>query len=134
LIESLGAVYPNPPITSANDPILDGDICVENIHAVYDRTGSSISDSFKGQGARTLVLNDEAHHIYSGADSATKKWLEFLRNEEYGFRMIVGVSGTPYIDNDYFPDVIFRYGLKQAIDERVVKTPDYALERLQEGG
>lgn len=134
LVESLGAVYPNPPIKSANDPILDGDICVENIHAVYDRTGSSISDSFKGQGARTLVLNDEAHHIYSGADSATKKWLEFLRNEEYGFRMIVGVSGTPYIDNDYFPDVIFRYGLKQAIDERVVKTPDYALERLQEGG
>ncbi len=134
LIESLGAVYSNPPIKSANDPILDGDICVENIHAVYDRTGSSISDSFKGQGARTLVLNDEAHHIYSGADSATKKWLEFLRNEEYGFRMIVGVSGTPYIGNDYFPDVIFRYGLKQAIDERVVKTPDYVEERLLEGG
>ena len=134
LIESLGAVYPNPPIKSANDPILDGDICVENIHAVYDRTGSSISDSFKGQGARTLVLNDEAHHIYSDADAATKKWLEFLRNEEYGFKMIVGVSGTPYIGNDYFPDVIFRYGLKQAIDEQVVKTPDYVEERLVEGG
>lgn len=134
LIESLGAVYPNPPIKSANDPILDGDICVENIHAVYDRTGSSISDSLKGQGARTLVLNDEAHHIYSDADAATKKWLEFLRNAEYGFKLIVGVSGTPYIGNDYFPDVIFRYGLKQAIDERVVKTPDYVEERLVEGG
>lgn len=132
LIESLGAAYPNPPVKSANDPILDGDICVENIHAVYDRTGSSISDSFKGQGSRTLVLNDEAHHIHSGA--VTGRWLEFLRNEEYGFRMIVGVSGTPYIGNDYFPDVIFRYGLKQAIDERVVKTPDYVEERLQRGG
>lgn len=134
LIESLGAVYPNPPVKSANDPILDGDICLENIHAVYARTGSSIHDSFAGQGARTLVLNDEAHHIYSGADAATKKWLEFLKNAEYGFRNIVGVSGTPYIDNDYFPDVIYRYGLKQAIDERVVKTPDYVEERLKEGG
>jgi type III restriction enzyme len=133
VMESLGAVYPNPPIKSANDPILDGDICVENIHAVYDRTGSSISDSFKGNGARTLVLNDEAHHIYSEADAGTKKWLGFLRSEEYGFRMIVGVSGTPYIGNEYFPDVLFRYGLKQAIEEGVVKKPDYATDRDQAG-
>ena len=133
IMESLGAVYPNPPIKSANDPILDGDICVENIHAVYDRTGSSISDSFKGKGERTLVLNDEAHHIYSEADAGTKKWLDFLRSDEYGFRMIIGVSGTPYIGNDYFPDVVFRYGLKQAIDEGVVKRPDYVTNRSQGG-
>jgi type III restriction enzyme len=55
IMESLGAMYPNPPIKTANDPILDGEICIENIHAVYDRTGSSIADSFKGKGARTLV-------------------------------------------------------------------------------
>lgn len=133
IMESLGAVYPNPPIKSANDPILDGDICVENIHAVYGRTGSSISDSFTGKGARTLVLNDEAHHIYSEADASTKKWLDFLRKEEYGFRMIVGASGTPYIGNDYFPDVVYRYGLKQAIDEGVVKKPDYATDRDRVG-
>ena len=133
IMESLDAVYPNPPIKSANDPILEGDICVENIHAVYDRTGSSISDSFKGKGARTLVLNDEAHHIYSEADAGTKKWLAFLRSEEFGFRMIVGVSGTPYISNEYFPDVVFRYGLKQAIDEGVVKKPDYATDRALGG-
>lgn len=133
IMESLGAVYPNPPIKSANDPILDGDICVENIHAVYDRTGSSISDSFKGKGARTLVLNDEAHHIYSEADGGTKKWLDFLRSEEYGFRMMVGASGTPYIGNEYFPDVVFRYGLKQAIDAGVVKKPDYATDRDRAG-
>lgn len=134
IMESLGAVYPNPPIKSANDPILDGDICVENIHAVYDRTGSSISDSFTGKGARTLVLNDEAHHIYSAADAGTKKWLSFLRSEEYGFKMMVGASGTPYIGNEYFPDVVFRYGLKQAIDEGVVKKPDYATDRSLGGG
>ena len=134
IMESLGAVYPNPPIKSANDPILEGDICVENIHAVYDRTGSSITDSFKGKGERTLVLNDEAHHIYSEADAGTKKWLDFLRSEDFGFRMVVGVSGTPYIGNDYFPDVVFRYGLKQAIDEGVVKRPDYVTQRLDGGG
>ncbi len=134
IMESLGAVYPNPPIKSANDPILDGDICVENIHAVYDRTGSSISDSFKGKGARTLVLNDEAHHIYSEADASTKKWLNFLRDEDYGFRMMVGASGTPYIGNEYFPDVVFRYGLKQAIEDGVVKTPNYVTQRLLQGG
>lgn len=133
IMESLSAVYPNPPIKSANDPVLDGDICVENIHAVYDRTGSSISDSFKGKGARTLVLNDEAHHIFSEADAGTKKWLDFLRSEEYGFNLIVGVSGTPYIGNDYFPDVVFRYGLKQAIDEGVVKRPDYVTDRTRGG-
>lgn len=133
IMESLGAVYPNPPIKSANDPILDGDICVENIHAVYDRTGSSISDSFKGKGARTLVLNDEAHHIYSEADVGTKRWLDFLKSEDFGFRMIVGVSGTPYIGNEYLPDVVFRYGLRQAIDEGVVKQPDYATDRDRAG-
>lgn len=133
VMESLDAVYPNPPIKSANDPILDGDICVENIHAVYDRTGSSIADSFKSKGTRTLVLNDEAHHIYSDADAGTKKWQDFLRSDDFGFRLIVGVSGTPYIGNDYFPDVVFRYGLKQAIDEGVVKKPDYATDRERGG-
>jgi len=133
IMESLSAVYPNPPIKSANDPVLDGDICVENIHAVYDRTGSSIADSFKGKGARTLVLNDEAHHIYSEADASTKKWLDFLRSDDFGFRLIVGASGTPYIGNEYFPDVVFRYGLKQAIDEGVVKKPDYATDRDRGG-
>jgi len=134
IVESLGAIYPNPQVKSANDPILDGDICVENIHAVYERTGSSIVDSFKAKGSRTLVLNDEAHHIFSGVDANTKKWLDFLRNPEFGFNLIVSVSGTPYIEDNYFPDVIFRYGLKQAIEERVAKTPDYVVDRLQSGG
>jgi type III restriction enzyme len=128
ILKELGAIYPNPAIKSANDPILEGDICVENIHAVYERTGSSVYDSFKGKGRRVLVLNDEAHHIYSGIDSATKKWLEFLNNEEFGFYYIVGLSGTPYIEDDYFSDIIYRFGLKQAIEEGVVKKIDYKLE------
>ena len=49
----------------ANVTIKNGDICVENIHAVYSTTGSSIEDSFKAQGKRVLVLNDESHHIFN---------------------------------------------------------------------
>lgn len=43
---------------------MTGDLCIENIHAVYEATGSSIQDSFRLGGEDTLVLNDESHHIY----------------------------------------------------------------------
>jgi type III restriction enzyme len=128
ILQELEAVHINPAIKSANDPIIEGDICVENIHAVYERTGSSIDDSFKGQGERTLVLNDEAHHIYSGINYDTKKWMDFLRDKNFNFEYIVGLTGTPYIENEYFHNVIYRYGLRQAMDEGVVKKLDYKIE------
>ena len=46
------AHYKNPRIIDANKTIKDGDICVENIHAVYERTGSSIEDSLVNNGER----------------------------------------------------------------------------------
>lgn len=128
ILEELGADYPSPAIKSANDPILNGDICVENIHAAYQRTGSSIEDSFKGKGNRTLVISDEAHHIYSEADAAVKKWFGFITNAEYGFRYLLGLSGTPYIGDEYFHDVIYRYSIKQAMDDGIVKKIDYKVE------
>jgi type III restriction enzyme len=131
MMKSLGAKVAIPGVKRGTETIHPGDICIENIHAVYGNAGSSIADSFKGRGGRTLVLNDEAHHIFSpddSDDSATmKKWLEFLRNGEYGFRYLIHVSGTPYIENDYFPDVIFRFGLKNAVEAKVVKKPDYVV-------
>lgn len=78
ILKELGAIHPSPSIKNANVPILSGDICVENIHAVYQRTGSSIQDSFSGKGQRTLVISDEAHHIYSPDEAATKKWFDFI--------------------------------------------------------
>lgn len=131
IIKELGAVYQNPAIKNANEPILAGDICVENIHAVYDRTGSSIEDSFKGAGARVLVINDEAHHIFSDFDTATKKWLDFLKDEKYGFQYIVNLSGTPYVGDEYFHDILYRFSIRDAIDRGVVKKVDY---KLQQGG
>ena len=128
IMKELGAAATIPGIKRGNVTVRDGDICIENIHAVYENTGSSIADSFRGRGARTLVLNDEAHHLFSPIDKGLKEWLKFLLNPDYGFRFIVNVTGTPYVEDDYFPDVVYRYGLKKAIEDKVVKKPDYKIE------
>ena len=132
ILKELGAIHPSPSIKNANVPILGGDICVENIHAVYQRTGSSIQDSFSGKGQRTLVISDEAHHIYSPDDAATKKWFDFIINPDYDFAYHIGLTGTPYIGNDYFHDVIYRYGIKQAMEDEVIKKIDYKLEEADQ--
>jgi type III restriction enzyme len=125
------AKWKNPSIKSADVTIKEGDICVENIHAAYETTGSSIKDSFKGNGERTLVLNDEAHHIYnkiegrSKENTSLKKWKEFLLNPDFNFKYIAGFTGTTYIEDEYFNDVIYRYSLRQAVDNQMVKMVDY---------
>lgn len=115
--------------------MVKGDICIENVHSVYERTGSSIEDSFGFQkGRNTLVLNDENHHIYNKISGNTnqskglKVWKQFLLNTAYDFRYILGFTGTAYIGNDYFNDVIFRYSLRDAVDNRFTKSIDYVSE------
>jgi type III restriction enzyme len=115
-----------PERVDATSTVKEGQICIENIHAVYETTGSSISDSFEGRGASTLVLSDEAHHIYSpGSDAKLKKWREFIASPAYGFRFHVGLSGTCYVGNEYFADVVHRYSIRDAINDRWVKDVFY---------
>jgi len=78
-----------------------------------------------------MVLNDEAHHIANESGQTPRKWKEFLLNPDYGFRYIVGVSGTCYVGDDYFSDVIYRYSLRQAIEHRFVKSVQYVHEMPQ---
>jgi len=120
----------NPRIINATQTIKEGDICIENIHAVYEYVKSSVEDSLTGKGEKTLVLCDEVHHAYNppGRDWAIKKWKEFLLDPKYNFRYIVGDTGTAYIGNDYFTDVVYRYSLRQAIEERTIKTIKYVAE------
>lgn len=129
------AVCKNPRIVDANGTIKEGDLCVENIHAVYENTGSSIDDSFLGKGIDTLVLNDEAHHIFNKStdDASIKKWKGFLLNDAYGFKYMLGLTGTAYIEDEYFPDVIYRYSLRQAIEGHIVKNIDYVKEDESRG-
>jgi len=124
------AIISNPRIINASQTIQRGDICIENIHATYERTKSAIEDSLSGKGERTLVINDEVHHMANppARDQALKKWKEFLLDLKYSFKYIVGDSGTCYVGNDYFTDVIYRFSLRQSIEERFVKTIDYVAE------
>lgn len=123
-----GAKFKAPKIINASESIVDGSICVENYHAVLETVKSSIRDSLKGKGARVAVLNDEAHHVANAGGAEAKKWKEFLLNPQFGFRIVVGVSGTCYVDDEYFTDVVHRYALRQAIEERFVKKVEYVAE------
>ena len=118
----------NPRIINASNTIRKGDICIENIHATYIHTKSAIEDSLVGKGERTLVLNDEAHHLMSPAATALKKWKEFLLDSKYRFKFIVNLSGTCYIKDDYFTDVIHRFSLRDSIEEKFVKSIRYVAE------
>ena len=122
-----------PRIINASQSITEGSICVENYHAVLKHVGSSIRDSLAGKGARVAVLNDEAHHVANESAAKTKRWKEFLADPDYGFRYIIGVSGTCYVGNDYFADVIYRYSLRQAMEERYVKRVSYVAEMPRTG-
>lgn len=120
-----------PKIINASESIVDGSICVENYHAILQHVKSSIRDSLVGRGARVAVFNDEAHHVANESGTVVKKWKEFLLNPEYGFRYVVGVSGTCYVKDDYFADVVSRYSLRQAIEERFIKKVEYVAEMPQ---
>lgn len=122
-------LYKNPRIINANNTIKNGDICIENIHAIYENTGSSIEDSLENKGEKVLVLNDESHHIFNKndwkRDKELKKWKEFLIDNKYNFKYVLGFTGTAYIDNNYFNDVIYRYSLRKAIEDGIVKNIEY---------
>lgn len=122
----------NPRIINADQTIKHGDICITNIHAVYGNNSSSILDSLGfGKGARCLVLNDEVHHAYnlsagnSAESKSLKEWSKFLLDNGFDFRYMLGFTGTAYIENEYFNDVIFRYSLRQAIENNFVKKVFY---------
>ena len=117
-----------PRVINASETIVDGALCVENYHAILEHVNSSIRDSLKGNGARVAVLNDEAHHVANETGTVVGKWKSFLLSPEYGFRYVLGVSGTCYVADEYFSDVLFRYSLRQAIEGGFVKKVEYVAE------
>lgn len=90
LLNAIPGKYAKLPvrIIDANSTVQENNICIENIHAVYENTGSSIKDSFTISGADTLVLSDEVHHAYNSPtdkDAAIKKWKEFVQKKFMDF-------------------------------------------------
>lgn len=114
-----------PKIIRADESIVAESICIENYHAILKHVKSSIRDSLIGKGQKTLILNDEAHHVSNESDANTKKWKEFLTDEDFGFEKIIGMSGTCYNGKEYFSDVIYRYSLREAMEQRFVKKVRY---------
>ncbi len=128
-------------LLTCNDHVEDSSIVIENINAIYARENNSIGDWFAHSQGDVLVLSDEVHHAYShltfsgevlgydfegddvgkqGAARDERLWMKFLR-EEKSIRRHIGFTGTPYNGNDYFPDVICNYSIRDAIDEKVIK-------------
>ncbi|NLH40164.1 MAG: DEAD/DEAH box helicase family protein [Elusimicrobia bacterium] len=131
--------YRNPGIIQANPAIKKGDIVIDNIHKAYDHVGSSIKD-LKGKDRKILIINDEAHHFINAKSHASKsedgkmlEWAKFLKNPEYNFAYILNSSGTPYKGDNYFKDVIYRYPIRQAIEDKMVKDINY-LEKDESRG
>lgn len=122
------AVVNTPRIVNASESITSGSICIENYHAILMHVHSSIRDSLKGKGVRTLILNDESHHVANEATAQIHRWKEFLTDPEFGFNYIIGVSGTCYVANEYFSDVIYRYSLRQAMEQNFAKKVQYVAE------
>ena len=116
------ALFSVPPrIINGSESIIKGCICVENRDAIYNNSRSSIIDSLKDKGDRTLILCDEVHHVYYSEEN---NWKNFIKN--ISFKYCVGFSGTCYYkDNSYFTNVIYRYSLKQAIEDKRVKSVEY---------
>jgi len=130
LTESLpqDSIIKVPGIKHSDETIEEGDICIDNVHKTYDHVSSSISDSLEGKGERTLVINDEAHHLLNPLSTdkkASLEWNKFLKEEKYNFKFLLNLSGTPYKGNNYFNDVIYRYSIRDAINNKFVKNIDY---------
>ena len=126
LLREVDPNYSPPEIKDGTDTIEENVICIENIQTTYHDT-SSIPESFHGFGKRTLVLNDEAHHLFS-SEREMRQWMLFLQDEAYDFNYMIHVTGTPYSGRNhdqYFQDVIFRYGIDQALNDNVIKQVDY---------
>ena len=115
---------PPPRIINSTESIVKGCICIENRDAVYEKSTNSIIDSLSGKGEKTLLLCDEVHHVYYTDENEWKKFVEKI-----GFKYNIGLSGTCYYkDNTYLSNVIYRYSLKEAIEDRRVKNVEYVDE------
>ncbi len=121
-----------PKIINASESIVDGSICVENYHAILEHVKSSIRDSLIGQGC----AGGRAERRGPPRRQRVRRKRQEVEGvpAQSGVRLplsCVGVSGTCYVGDEYFADVVCRYSLRQAIEQRFVKTVEYVAEMPQ---
>jgi len=131
-----------PNLVSLHEEALaDNCLAVDNIHKFYETENAVLAkeESFgNGKGKNVLIINDEAHHIYNFNQGSIprseeyqdiKKWKEFLDNPDYEIKNIINFTATPFEAKDiYFHNVIYRYGLMEAIKDKVIKDIKYLPE------
>ncbi len=141
-------------LLNCNDFIEESSIVIENINAIYTRERNGIGDLFDHNRGEVLVLSDEVHHAYShltfsgdgvdydfegddvgrqGDSRDERLWMKFIR-EEQSIRRHIGFTGTPYNVDEYFPDVICNYSIRDAIDEKIIKRIDAILKTEADDG
>ena len=132
LLKTLGQNFVPPQILNGDSTIVENSIAIENRDAVYKAQSSrnSIIDSLRGNGEKTLVLNDEVHHVYYSESNEWKKFLEDERDNGINFKYIIGVTGTAFKgknkkENEYCSNVIYRFSLRDAIEQGFVKDIEY---------
>lgn len=132
LLRTLGDDFIPPQILNGDSTLVENSIAIENRNAVYkaQSTRNSIVDSLKGNGEKTLVLNDEVHHVYYSESNEWKTFIEDERNNGINFKYVIGVTGTAYKgknknENNYFSNVIYRFSLRDAIEQGFVKDIEY---------
>lgn len=79
-----------------------------------------------------IIINDEAHHVHNATDSEQKRWQESIgvlrdeiqKKEDSVFAQF-DFTATPFIiegkKKEYFPHVIYDYGLVEAMRAMLVK-------------
>ena len=132
LLKTLGQNFVPPQILNGDSTIVENSIAIENRDAIYKAQSSrnSIIDSLRGNGEKTLVLNDEVHHVYYSESNEWKRFLEDERDNGINFKYIIGVTGTAFKgknkkENEYFSNVIYRFSLRDAIEQGFVKDIEY---------
>lgn len=134
IIKSLGTEFTPPEILNGDSTIIENSIAIENRNAIYSAQESrnSIIDSLAGNGETTLVLNDEVHHVYYSESNQWKSFIQDDRQKDMNFKYVIGFTGTPYksriktgVANEYFSDVVYRYSLREAIEQDFIKDIQY---------
>ena len=132
LLKTLGNDFVPPQILNGDSTLVENSIAIENRDAIYKAqvTRNSIVDSLKSNGENTLVLNDEVHHVYYSESNEWKSFIEDERSNNINFKYVIGVTGTAYkgknkSGNDYFSNVIYRFSLRDAIEQGFVKDIEY---------
>lgn len=134
IVKSLGVDFIPPEILNGDSTIIENSIAIENRNAIYavQEKRNSIVDSLIGNGETTLVLNDEVHHVYYSESNQWKSFIQDEREHNINFKYVIGLTGTPYkartktgFSNEYFSDVIYRYSLREAIEQNFIKDIQY---------